>query len=151
MEISEIIIASDHAGFELKEHLKFTLKDKQINVVDIGTDSTESCNYPIFAKKLCNEVLSNNCFGILICGTGIGMSMTANRFNKIRATLCTSKQMAQLSRQHNNANVLCIGARITGKKDAEEIVNTFLNTDFDTSNKRHKNRIAMFDYITAQK
>ncbi|RLG14847.1 MAG: ribose 5-phosphate isomerase B [Candidatus Nanohalarchaeota archaeon] len=143
--MKSIVIASDHAGFELKEHLKAVLRDKGRMIIDVGTNSNESCHYPVFAKKLCKEVLKSNCFGILICGTGIGMSMAANRVNKIRAALCTTINMAQMARQHNDANVLCLGARILKPNQAEKIADAFLNEKFDKENKRHKIRIEMFD------
>lgn len=145
MKIKKIIIASDHAGFKLKEDLKIILNSKGINVIDKGTNSNDSCHYPVFAKKLCEDVLEKNHFGILICGTGIGMSMAANRINKIRAALCTTEKMAKMAREHNNANVLCIGARILSLKQVENIMDVFLNTQFDIQNQRHIIRIGMFD------
>ena len=144
MELNKIIIGSDHAGFELKEYLKAKLEEKY-DLIDVGTHNKESCHYPLFAKKVCESVLKENCFGILICGTGIGMSIMANRFNKIRAALCTTNFMAQMAREHNNANVLCIGARVLDNEKSKSIVNIFLNTEFDKENPRHKIRVDMFD------
>ena len=109
-----IHIASDHAGYALKEHLVQFLAQKGINVVDDGTHSTESCDYPVLAHKLCAAVEKEQGTGILICGTGIGISIAANRHSGIRAALCATELQARLSRQHNNANVLCLGARIIG-------------------------------------
>ena len=140
--MEKIYLGSDHAGFDLKEKIKEFLLSKGFDVVDVGTDSKQSCDYPIFAKKVCEEVLKGGC-GILICGTGIGMSMCANRFKGIRAALCTNEYMAKMSRAHNDANVLCIGARIIGESLTLEIVERFLETRFEGG--RHRRRINMMD------
>ncbi|HJA79287.1 ribose 5-phosphate isomerase B [uncultured Desulfovibrio sp.] len=132
-------IACDHAGLELKETLKTALAARGFNLVDHGTRSAESCDYPQYAHALCAAVEAENGRGILICGTGIGMSMAANRHAGIRAALCTTELHARLTRRHNNANVLCLGARVTGVELALAIMNAFLDTDFEGG--RHQRRI----------
>ena len=139
-----IHIASDHAGFSLKniiiEHLK---ADLNCIIEDHGTDSTQSCDYPVYAQALCKAVLAGGDFGILICGTGLGMSMMANRFNGIRAAACANEFLAGASRRHNNANVLCLGERVVGPGLALAIVDAFLQNEFEGG--RHQGRIVMFD------
>ena len=130
-----IFIASDHAGFELKEYLK-----TQFNLLDLGTHSSESCDYPVFAKKLAIR-LKNDDKGILICGTGIGMSIAANRFENIRAALCFNEEMAALARRHNDANVLVLGARIISPETAKNCVEKFLSTNFEGG--RHQRRLEL--------
>ncbi len=132
-----IFIASDHAGFELKEYLK-----TQFNLLDLGTHSSESCDYPVFAKKLVAR-LKDDDKGILICGTGIGMSIAANRFKNIRAALCFNEEMAKLARQHNDANILVLGARIISPETAKTCVEKFLSTDFEGG--RHQRRLELID------
>ena len=134
----DIFIASDHAGFRLKEFLK-----KHFELIDLGTDSESSCDYPIFAKKLAEKINGEN-RGILICGTGIGMSIAANRFSHIRAALCTNETMAKLARQHNDANVLVLGARIISENIALKCVEKFLSTDFEGD--RHQRRISLINF-----
>jgi len=136
---SRIIIASDHAGYELKQYLKSKLTDKDFEIIDIGTNSSESVDYPSFAHGLASKVISENIRGILICGSGIGMSMAVNKHKDIRGALCTNTEMAKLSREHNNANVLILGARFTEPKLAWEILEIWLNTDF--SGGRHEKRV----------
>lgn len=136
-------LASDHAGHALKDLLARELPRLGFSVTDHGTDSGESCDYPVFAHKLCDAVLAENGRGILVCGSGIGMSMAANRHDGIRAALCTTELHARLSRLHNDANVLCLGARITGDELALAIVAAFLETGFEGG--RHQRRI---DQIT---
>lgn len=138
-----IHIASDHAGFEMKNELKSFLSGKDFQVTDDGTYDKESCDYPDFAHKLCNAVSQESGTGILVCGTGMGMSMAANRHSGIRAALCTTELHARLSRQHNNANVLCLGSRVTGIELAHAIVTTFLETPFEGG--RHQRRIDKID------
>lgn len=132
-----IFIASDHAGFELKEYLQ-----TQFNLLDLGTHSTESCDYPVFAKMLCSQMKEGD-KGILICGTGIGMSIAANRFRNIRAALCFNEEMATLARQHNDANILVLGARIISPETAKNCVEKFLDTDFEGG--RHQRRVESMD------
>lgn len=136
-------LASDHAGHALKAILIRQLAQRGITIRDCGTDSSDSCDYPIFAHKLCAAVLDEGGLGILVCGSGIGMSMAANRHDGIRAALCTTELHARLSRRHNDANVLCLGARITGEELAFAIVEAFLETSFEGG--RHQRRI---DLIT---
>lgn len=133
-----LYIGSDHAGFELKQLLINRL-NPQRKIIDMGAPSTASCDYPLIAHALCNKVLENHLLGILICGTGIGMSIAANRYDQIRAALCSNELQAKLARQHNNANILCLGARITGSELAYAIVDSFLNSQFEGG--RHQRRI----------
>ncbi len=135
----KIVIGSDHAGFELKEELKKFLCNEHY-IFDVGTNSTESVDYPDFAKKVCEYILEKRVdLGILICGTGIGMSIVANKHKGIYAALCFNENMASLARRHNNANVLCLGGRTTKLEDAIEIVKTFLNESFESG--RHLRRV----------
>jgi ribose 5-phosphate isomerase B len=134
----KIVIASDHAGFELKEFLISTLSNSH-KITDLGTNSDESVDYPDFGKKAADEVAKGDSIGIIICGSGIGISIAANRNPKIRAALCLSTTMAQLARQHNDANILALGARLVGNIEALNIVTEFLNTEFEGG--RHQKRI----------
>lgn len=144
---SNILIASDHAGLFLKQECISYLEDKNFAVEDLGTYSEDSCDYPKFAVKLSNTLLKKkNFLGILICGTGLGMSMTANRIPKIRAALCTNEIMAQMARKHNNANILCLGSRIIGPDLAKSIIITFTDTDFEGG--RHLKRIDLIEELT---
>ena len=136
----KIAIGSDHGGFELKELVVTYLRENDHEVLDCGCDSLESVDYPDFAEKVCFEVRSGVCeAGILICGTGIGMSIAANRHLEIRAALCHEAFTARMSREHNNANVLCIGARVVGSEIALDIVRTWVATDF--AGGRHQRRL----------
>ena len=137
--INKIYLASDHGGFSLKETIFFFLKEKKINIQDLGCKSLDPVDYPDYAQLLANRMEHTNSFGIIICGTGIGISMAANRFSHVRAALCTSVEMASLSRKHNNANVLALGGRIITKELAKEIVFEFLNTKFEDG--RHLLRV----------
>jgi len=138
--LERIILASDHAGFNLKEVIKKFLIKKRKKVLDLGTDNTNSVDYPDYAHLLSKKIKRNNKqFGILICGSGIGMGITANRHRNIRAALCHNVKSAKLSRQHNNANVIAIGARLTKKKVALRCVDTFIKTEFVGG--RHLRRI----------
>jgi len=138
--INKIFLSSDHGGFELKEKVKVFLKDNSFEYEDLGCSSLEAVDYPDFAKILSKKIKNkNNSKGILFCGTGIGISMAANRFPHIRAALCTSVEMASKSRKHNNANVLALGGRILEDKLALEIVKEFLQTDFEAG--RHSLRV----------
>ncbi|MBE6891555.1 MAG: ribose 5-phosphate isomerase B [Ruminococcaceae bacterium] len=143
MENKKIVIASDHAGYDLKEKIKKYLAENGYEVTDCGTNSTDSCDYPEFANKLCLAIKDDpEMKGILICGTGIGMSMAANRHSHIRAALCHNEFTARLTRQHNNANVLCMGARTIGEELAFETMKVFLDTEFMGG--KHERRINMF-------
>jgi len=142
-----IAIASDHAGYKMKVDIKNFLEHNEYKVLDLGTKSEESVDYPDYAQKLCKNILEKKAeIGILICGTGIGMSIAANRFKNIRAALCHNKTTAEMARLHNNANVLCLGARIIDYKTAKECIETFLKTDFE-DNGRHARRICKIDNI----
>ena len=138
--LKKLYIASDHAGFTLKEFVKKKLS-KKIKFDDQGPHSDEiSVNYPDFAHKLCKKVSKNSLnMGILICGSGMGMSMAANRHKKIRAALCYSVENTKLSRLHNNANVITLGARLINKNTAMKCINTFLKTKFEGG--RHLKRV----------
>lgn len=138
----KIIIASDHAGFVLKEFLIEELIKLGFEPVDLGCDSAEkSVDYPDYAQKLTETItVKNNLQGILICGSGIGISIAANRSKHIRAALCSNVELSKLSRAHNNANVLCLGARITNNQSALSIVKAFFSTEFEGA--RHEARIA---------
>lgn len=139
----KIAIGCDHGGFELKEEIVALLQKMGHEVVNLGTNSPESVNYPDFAEAVCSKITDHGCDrGILICGTGIGMSMAANRHREIRAALCHELYTARMSREHNDANVLCLGARVIGPGLALEIVTTWMNTEFGGG--RHQNRIEMF-------
>ena len=138
--MKSILIASDHAGFNLKEELISYLQEIKLEYTDFGcSGSDDNVDYPDIAKKLCNNFDNNQHIGILICGSGIGMSIAANRLTNIRAALCHNEEIAALSRRHNNANILCLGARIISKNDAIIIVKTFLETAFE--NGRHQIRV----------
>ena len=124
-----IAIASDHGGFELKEKVKEHLRERNVKFVDLGTNSTESVDYPVYGKACAEAVASGKAErGIVICGTGIGISMAANKVKGIRCGLCTSVEMAKLTRQHNNANMLAMGGRILETETAFAIVDAFLDT-----------------------
>jgi len=142
--MSKIALAADHAGYEFKDALASYLREKGYDVIDLGTNSSDSVDYPVYAKKLCSSILSGECEkGILVCGTGIGMSIAANRHKGIRAALCTIPEYARLAREHNNANVLCLGARFVGFDEAVKITDVFLNTEFLGG--RHQNRVNQLD------
>ncbi len=138
-----IIIASDHAGFLMKEKVKIFLNKSKIKSLDLGTFSEERVDYPDYAKKLALSVKKKSFFGILICGSGIGVSIAANRFKKIRAAVCYNQLSASLARKHNNANVLCLGARLISLKNVQKIVYTFISTKFEGG--RHINRVNKLD------
>ncbi|MDR1551639.1 MAG: ribose 5-phosphate isomerase B [Holosporaceae bacterium] len=141
---SEIFIASDHAGFSMKQYL---MERSGYNLVDLGTDSLESCDYSVFAEKLSKRILKeeDHC-GILICSTGIGMSIAANRHKGIRAALCFDRSIAELARRHNDANVVIFGARVVGCDAALDCLRVFLSTQFEGG--RHIRRLRMIDVPT---
>ena len=139
----KIALASDHGGYNLKQKIYEYLKDKY-EVVDFGTNSTDSCDYPVYAKKVAEAVLNQGYErGILICGTGIGMAITANRYKGIRASNVSDTYSAKMTRLHNNSNVLTLGERVIGVGLAKEIVDVWLNTEFEGG--RHQKRIDMLD------
>ena len=136
-----IAIASDHGGYTLKEHIKAYLAAKGITCEDFGTNSTDSCDYPDFAKPAAEDVANGQCEkGIVICTTGIGISLSANKVKGIRCALCTDTLTAEMTRRHNDANMLAMGAGIVGPMLAERIVDTFLSTEFEGG--RHARRVA---------
>ena len=136
----KVSLASDHAGFNLKEKIRKFLTKKKIKVIDLGPKNNNSVDYPDYAKKVARNVsLKKSNIGILVCGSGTGMAMSANKFKKIRAAVCYNKSSTRLSRQHNNANIMALGARLTKKTDAIKLVNIFLNTKFEGG--RHLRRV----------
>lgn len=135
-----IAVGSDHAGFLLKNEIIKYLKENGIDCIDMGPDSEASVDYPDYAEKTSGAVVSGKCEkGILVCGTGIGMSIAANKIEGIRAALCTTGLHARLARQHNNANILAVGSRTTGRDLAFDIVDEFIKTDFLAG--RHQRRV----------
>lgn len=139
----KVAIGCDHGGIDLKRLVVRQLNHEQIEVLDMGCDSHDSVDYPVFARAVCAAVLNGEAdLGILLCGTGIGMSMAANRIKGIRAALCHELFTARMSREHNDANVLCLGARVVGPGLALEMVKTWLHTEFGGG--RHLRRIEMF-------
>lgn len=139
-----LAIASDHGGYELKETIKEHLRERGVQFVDLGTNNTDSVDYPIYGKACAEAVATGKAErGIVCCGTGIGISIAANKVKGIRCGLCTSVEMATLTRQHNNANMLALGGRTTDPKLALEIVDAFLDTEFEGG--RHKRRTDMLD------
>jgi ribose 5-phosphate isomerase B len=143
MRKRRIILGSDHAGYPLKEKCLAHLHEAGYECEDMGTHSLQSCDYPQFASLVCNRVLETEQSGILICGTGLGMSMSANRFPGIRAALCFNEYSAGMARQHNDANILCLGARVIGEDLALAVLERFLQTDFQGG--RHEERIRLMD------
>jgi ribose 5-phosphate isomerase B len=137
-----IVFGSDHAGFGLKNILMEHLQGR-CQAVDVGTHSLDSCDYPLVAGDLAREVLARQAMGILICGSGIGVSMAAHRHPRIRAALCANEYMARMSRMHNDANVLCMGERIIGVDLAKAIADAFLATGFEGG--RHQRRVDLID------
>ena len=138
--MKKLFISSDHAGYHLKEQIKKKFKRKYI-FVDLGTNNSKiSVNYPDYAHRLCKKVGDNSKnIGILVCGSGMGMSMAANRHKKIRAAVCYSVKNTKLSRLHNNANIITLGSRLTKKNTAFKCIEIFMNTDFEGG--RHKKRV----------
>ena len=135
-----LAIASDHGGYNLKEHIKAYLAAKGITCKDFGTDSAESCDYPIFGKAAAEAVASGECEkGIVICTTGIGISIAANKIKGVRCALCSEPLSAEMTRRHNDANMLALGGGLVGPNLALRIVETFLNTDFEGG--RHQRRV----------
>ncbi len=140
-------IASDHAGYELKEALKASLNDDGQQVLDLGTDGPESVDYPDFAAALADAIASGRADrGVLVCGTGIGISIAANRNPAVRAALCHDATTARLSREHNDANVLVLGARLIGEEVARDCLSVFLSTQYEGG--RHDRRVAKLSAIS---
>ena len=142
----KIVIASDHGGFELKEFLIKELEKKGFNITNLGTNSSESVDYPEYAQKVAKSILNKEFKkGILICGTGIGICISANRFKGIRAGLCHTVDDARLTRQHNDANIICFGGRTIDKNVALECAKIFMETKFEGG--RHQRRIDKIDAL----
>ena len=140
----KIAIGCDHGGLEIKNAIIEDLKNKGIDYENFGTDTADSVDYPIYAKKVCAAVQSGDCtLGILCCGTGIGMSMTANKQKGIRAAVLSDAFSAEMTRRHNNANVLCLGGRVIDSAKAVELATIFLNTPYEGG--RHDKRVAMME------
>jgi ribose 5-phosphate isomerase B len=145
--MGKIILGADHAGFELKEKVKSLLKDMRRNFEDLGTQSAERVDYPLYGKKVAKAVAKEKgSIGILICGSGIGMCMAANKIKGVRAALCYDEKTAKLAREHNNANVLCLGSRTDSAKNYKNIIKTFLQTKF-SKEERHHRRVKEVDGI----
>ena len=138
-----IVIGCDHAGFALKDTVIAHLRATGHTVMDVGTNSTESCHYPVYARAVCEKILGGEAtLGILICGTGIGMSIAANKHRGIRAACCSDTFSARLTREHNDANVLCFGERVVGAGLALELVDAFIGTPY-SGEEKHAVRVAM--------
>jgi len=136
----KIAMAADHGGFELKNILIGYLEEKGHTILNLGTDSPESVDYPDYAKLCCEKVVSKEVdFGILVCGTGVGISIAANKIDGIRCGLCPSKEIAALVKQHNNANVIALGGRFTSPDDAKAIVDSYMEAQFEGG--RHQQRV----------
>lgn len=143
----KIALGSDHAGYVLKEAIKEYFENKKIEYKDFGTFKLDSCNYPEYSYKVSSAVASGDTdCGILVCGTGIGMCITANKIKGVRAAQAYDPQMAELSRLHNDANVLCLGGRILKPEQAFEIIDTWLNTSFEGG--RHESRLNLITQLT---
>ena len=138
MKINKVFLASDHAGFELKNELKEAIKGLGYEVVDLGTNDKNSVDYPDYAHLLASK-LEPNCYGVLICGTGIGISIAANRHENVRCALCHDEFTARLAREHNDANVIAFGARVIGAGVAISAAEAFLKTEF--AGGRHERRV----------
>lgn len=139
----KIIIGSDHGGFSLKSLIKAHLEQQGIEVEDLGCYNEDSCDYPVIAKEVAKKVLLTAGKGVLVCGTGIGMSIAANKFKGIRASLCSDTYSARMTRKHNDSNVLCLGERVIGPGLALDIVDEWLVTEFEGG--RHERRINMLE------
>ena len=142
----KIAIGNDHVAVGMKNHITEYLTAKGYEIVNFGTDTSERCDYPVYDKKVAEAVVSGECeLGILICGTGIGISVVANKVKGIRAAVCSEPYSARLTRQHNNANIIAFGARVVGEATAEMIVDEFLNAEYEGG--RHQTRIDMISAI----
>ncbi len=143
---TKIAIGNDHTAVVMKSHIKKYLEEKGYEVINFGTDSEERTDYPIYGKRVADSVAEGECsLGILICGTGVGISLAANKVKGIRAVVCSEPYSAKLSRQHNNANIVAFGARVIGLATAEMIVDEFLNAEYEGG--RHQKRVEMIAKI----
>ena len=146
MSVKKIVVGCDHAAYELKLKVVEHLRERGFDVTDVGTNSSDSCDYPVFADALCKKLQNGECErGILICGTGIGMSIAANKHVGIRAACCSDSYSARLTREHNDANVLCFGARVVGEGTALDLVDIFVDTEYMGG--KHARRVAMLDEL----
>ena len=142
----KIVLGCDHAGFNIKDKVREHIESKGYEVVEVGTYSADSCHYPIFAKAACKKILDGECeLGILICGTGIGISLAANKVKGIRAAVCSDAYSASMTRRHNNSNILAFGSRVVGQGTAETIVDAFLGAEYEGG--RHQTRVDMISDI----
>ncbi len=142
----KLAIGSDHIGYPLKQHIIQYLQAKGHELIDCGTNSTERCNYPVYGQRVALKVVNKEVdYGILICGTGVGISLAANKVDGIRAVVCSESYSAALSRSHNNTNIVAFGARVVGEAVAEQIVDAFLETEFEGG--RHQVRVDMLSEI----
>lgn len=147
----KIVLGCDHAGVEIKDAVIAHIRSKGHEVVEVGTYTTDSCHYPVYASAACKKILSGECeLGVLICGTGIGMSIAANKYKGIRAACCSDVFSARLTREHNDANVLCFGQRVVGIGLALDIVDAFLDATYANSG-NHLTRVAMLKDIEDEK
>lgn len=145
--MKKIAIGCDHAGFAIKGAVIDHIKERGFDCVDVGTYSADSCHYPTYAEAVCEKILGGECeLGILICGTGIGMSIAANKHKGIRAACCSDTFSARLTREHNDANVLCFGERVVGVGLAIDLVDAFLDAEY-LNNGNHVTRVAMLKEI----
>ena len=143
-EFKMIALACDHGGLEIKNAIIESLKAKGVEYIDLGTNTTDSVDYPIYAKALCKEITEGRCEkGILCCGTGIGMSIAANKVRGIRAAVLSDEFSAEMTRRHNNTNVLCLGGRVIDCEKAVKLADIFLNTEYEGG--RHDKRVAMLE------
>lgn len=144
--MKKLVMGADHAGYTLKDKIKATLTERGYEIIDVGTFSSESCKYPLIAHDLCKNIQDGNAeLGILICGTGVGMSMCANKHKGIRAACTSDTFSARLTRMHNDANVLCFGERVVGYGLAMELVDAFIETEFEGG--RHAERVELINAI----
>jgi ribose 5-phosphate isomerase B len=141
----KIVIGSDHAAFEMKELVKKFLQSKNIEFIDVGTYSLERSDYPDYASAVAKKVLADNLTGILLCGSGIGVSIVANRYKGIRAALCRSPYDAEMARKHNDANVLCLGARTNTEEEIKAIIEAWFANSFEGG--RHADRLKKFENL----
>lgn len=142
----KLVVGSDHVGLPLKRHLIEYLKQQGHEIIDVGADSEERTDYPIYGCKAAQLVISGEAdYGVLVCGTGVGISFAANKVNGIRAVVCSEPYSAYMARLHNNANMVSMGARVIGEAVAEQIVDAFLKTDYEAG--RHQRRIDMLSEI----
>lgn len=142
----KIVVGCDHAAPDMKNEVVAYLREKGYEVTDVGVHSTASCDYPVIAHELCTKIQDgSHARGILICGTGIGMSMAANKHHGIRAACCSEPYSAELTRRHNDANVLCFGARVVGLGTAFTLVDTFIETEYEGG--RHQRRVDLVNQI----